>query len=123
MSFFNWFSKSSSTSSTPNADDIVKKDVCYHIEGFLACSYFHTATEAADRLAAKYPNVKIDVSAYPRQQWPERSLELQKEFDTTHRTSPFIYEGCSAGNQKVVGGYTDFAKLIKTNYQMIVPMD
>ncbi|CAO3594916.1 unnamed protein product [Absidia cylindrospora] len=70
MSIFSWFSTSPSTPS--NADNITKKDTCYHIEGFLSCSYFHTATEAADCLSAKHPNVKVDVSAYTKQQWPER---------------------------------------------------
>ncbi|SAM04862.1 hypothetical protein [Absidia glauca] len=120
MPFFSWFS---TTSTHSNADDISKKDVCYHIEGFLSCSYFHTATEAADRLSAKHPNVKVDVSAYTRQQWPERSQELRKEFNTQHRTSPFIYEGCSAGEQNVIGGYSDFATILKANYKMNVPMN
>ncbi|ORZ22393.1 hypothetical protein BCR42DRAFT_487957 [Absidia repens] len=121
MSIFSWFS--TSPSSPSDADDVTKKDTCYHIEGFLSCSYFHTATEAADRLSVKYPNVKVDVSAYTKQQWPERSSELRKEFNTQHRTSPFIYEGCSAGQQNVVGGYSEFAKLIKATYKVNVPRD
>ncbi|KAI8074475.1 hypothetical protein BC940DRAFT_288331 [Gongronella butleri] len=120
MAIFDWFFK---TEAAPNADDISKKDVCYHIEGFLSCSYFHTATEAADRLAARYPNVKVDVSAFPKQKWPERSMELRKSFDTDHRTSPFIYEGCASENQRVVGGYSEFARHIKANYKLNVPMD
>ncbi|CAO3618353.1 unnamed protein product [Cunninghamella blakesleeana] len=121
MYIFNWIF--GSANKIENADEITKKDVCYHIEGFLSCTYFHTATEAADRLTTKYPNIKVDVSAYTKQQWPERSMELRKEFATQHRTSPFIYEGCHAGSQKVVGGYSDFAKIIKDNYKLNVPRD
>lgn len=36
-----------------------------------------------DRLSAKHPNVKVDVSAYIREQWSERSRELQK-VNVTH---------------------------------------
>ncbi|CAO3611010.1 unnamed protein product [Cunninghamella echinulata] len=121
MSIFNWIF--GNANKTNNADEITKKDACYHIEGFLSCVYFQTATEAADRLAAKYPNVKVDVSAYTKQQWPEQSMELRKEFATQHRTSPFIYQGCTADSQTVIGGYSDFAKIIKANYKLNVPMD
>ncbi|ORX51704.1 hypothetical protein DM01DRAFT_1408642 [Hesseltinella vesiculosa] len=121
MQLFSWFF--SKQSSSDNADEISKKDVCYHIEGFLSCSYFHTAAEAADRLAAKHSNVKVEVSAFPKQKWPERSMELRKNFSTDHRTSPFIYEGCGSENQKVIGGYTDFARILKATYKMNVPRD
>jgi hypothetical protein len=46
-----------------------------------------------------------------------------QEFDTTQKTSPFIYEGCDIENQKMVGGYTDFAKKVKETYKMSVPLD
>ena len=36
------------------------------------------ATEVADRLTEKHPHVKTDVSAYIKQQWYDRSKELQE---------------------------------------------
>ncbi|KAI8986510.1 hypothetical protein BDB01DRAFT_849557 [Pilobolus umbonatus] len=118
MGLFTWW-----TSPTQELDDIPTKTQCYHIEGFLNCSYFSNAVEVGDRLTAKYPNIKVDVNAYIKQQWGQRSQELQKEFNTTHRTSPFIYEGCDISNQTVIGGYTDFAKRVKSTHKMNVPLD
>ncbi|KAI9255461.1 hypothetical protein BY458DRAFT_520065, partial [Sporodiniella umbellata] len=122
MGLFSWFEKDS-VSSNQGLDEIPQKTQCYHIEGFLTCSYFTTAVEAGERLTAKHPNVKMDVSAYIKDQWAERSKELQKEFNTTHKTSPFIYQGCDSNQMEAVGGYTDFAKLIKKTYKINVPMD
>ncbi|KAI8391257.1 uncharacterized protein BYT42DRAFT_556191 [Radiomyces spectabilis] len=115
MGLFNWLSG--------NADDIPTKTQCYHIEGFLSCVHFQTAVEAADRLTAKHANVKVDVNAYVKEQWKERSRELQEEFKSQHSTSPFIYEGCNINEQAFVGGYSDFAKRLKEVYKMNVPMD
>ncbi|KAL1931253.1 hypothetical protein VTP01DRAFT_10390 [Rhizomucor pusillus] len=124
MSILSWLFPSSSSSSNKNLEeDIPKKTTCYHIEGFLSCHYFHLATEVADRLSAEHSHIKADVSAYIKQQWYERSRELQEEFKTKHTTSPFIYEGCVAGQQTFVGGYTDFAKKVKETYKMNVPLD
>ena len=53
----------------------------------------------------------------------DRLTILSKEFNTSHRTSPFIYEGCDLENQKVIGGYTDFAKRVKETYKLNVPLD
>ncbi|KAG2233684.1 hypothetical protein BDF21DRAFT_406207 [Thamnidium elegans] len=120
MGLFSWFG-SSETKSTEGLDNgIPKKTECYHIEGFLSCSYFTNAVEISDKLSAEHPNVKVDVSAYIQQQWAERSRELQQEFNTSHRTSPFIYEGCDVNNQKLIGGYTDFSQKIKATYKLSV---
>lgn len=48
---------------------------------------------------------------------------FRQEFNTNQKTSPFIYEGCDIENQKMVGGYTDFAKKVKETYKMSVPLD
>ncbi|ORY92007.1 hypothetical protein BCR43DRAFT_508146 [Syncephalastrum racemosum] len=120
MGWFDWLRPSTNKA---DLDDIPTKTACYHIEGFLSCSYFHLATEVADRLSAKHPHVKSDVSAYIKQQWAQRSRELQEEFNTRHRTSPFIYEGCSASEHKMVGGYTEFAEHVRKTYKMNVPRD
>ncbi|CAO3696019.1 unnamed protein product [Rhizopus stolonifer] len=122
MGLFSWFQKDQS-SSTQGLDEIPQKTQCYHIEGFLNCAYFSTAVEAGDCLTATNPNVKVDVSAYIKQQWSERANELQEEFNTTHKTSPFIYQGCDSNQMEMIGGYTDFAKMIKNIYKMNVPMD
>lgn len=115
----------------------------FYQEGFLTCSYFTNAVTIGDHLTAKHPNVKVDVSAYVKQQWSERARELQEvhinnsnflhiniysinsqqEFKTNQKSSPFIYEGCDSNNLKHVGGYTDFAQKVKATYKMNVPMD
>ncbi|KAG2207513.1 uncharacterized protein EV154DRAFT_150541 [Mucor mucedo] len=118
MGLFSWFSTTDSTSVEGLDNGIPQKTQCYHIEGFLTCSYFTNAVQMGDRLSAKHPNVKVDVSAYIREQWSERSRELQQEFETNHGTSPFIYEGCDINNQNMIGGYTDFAEKIKATYKM-----
>ncbi|OBZ81338.1 hypothetical protein A0J61_10613 [Choanephora cucurbitarum] len=119
MGLFSWFSKT-----TESVDEAIpQKTECYHIEGFLTCSYFSNAVRIGDMLTHKHPHIKVDVSAYIKQQWHERSNELQQEFNTSHRTSPFIYEGCDLENQKVIGGYTDFAKRVKETYKLNVPLD
>ncbi|KAI8367208.1 hypothetical protein EDC96DRAFT_507294 [Choanephora cucurbitarum] len=119
MGLFSWFSKT-----TESVDEAIpQKTECYHIEGFLTCSYFSNAVRIGDMLTNQHPHIKVDVSAYIQQQWHERSNELQQEFNTSHRTSPFIYEGCDLENQKMIGGYTDFAKRIKATYKLNVPLD
>ncbi|KAG0170782.1 hypothetical protein DFQ28_001695 [Apophysomyces sp. BC1034] len=120
MLFSSWFSTAPAKT---DLDDIPKKTHCYHIEGFLSCIYFQNAIEVGDRLSEKHPHIKVDVNAYVREQWADRSKELQQAFGTSHRTSPFIYEGCSTDRQNLVGGYTDFAKRIKETYKMNVPLD
>ncbi|ORE10012.1 hypothetical protein BCV72DRAFT_222327 [Rhizopus microsporus var. microsporus] len=122
MGLFSWLQKGN-TPSTQGLDEIPQKTECYHIEGFLNCVYFSNAVEAGDRLTAKHPNIKVDVSAYIKQQWSERARELQQEFKTTQSTSPFIYEGCDSDQLKLIGGYSDFAKKIKSAYKMNVPLD
>ncbi|KAG1500868.1 hypothetical protein G6F46_003999 [Rhizopus delemar] len=122
MGLFSWFQKDSSQP-TKGLDEIPQKTTCYHIEGFLSCAYFSTAVEVGDRLTAKYPNVKVDVSVYIREQWSERARELQNEFNTSQRTSPFIYEGCDSNQMELIGGYTDFAKKIKNVNKVYVDPD
>ncbi|KAI7877937.1 hypothetical protein K492DRAFT_171327 [Lichtheimia hyalospora FSU 10163] len=119
MGLFSWLFPAAA----PDLDVIPAKTACYHIEGFLTCHYFHLATEVADRLTSKQPHVKTDVSGYIKEQWYGRLKELQDEFDTRHRTSPFIYEGCDPSQQKLVGGYSEFAKKIKETYKMNLPLD
>ncbi|CAO3656406.1 unnamed protein product [Mucor fragilis] len=122
MGLFSWFGSKNNTAQDVDTS-IPEKNQCYHIEGFLTCSYFTNAIRIGDQLTAKHPNVKVDVSAYIKEQWSERSKELQQEFKTNQRTSPFIYEGCDLQNQQLIGGYTDFAKRAKETYKMSVPMD
>lgn len=123
MGLFSWFNTSEAQSTEGLDNGIPKKTQCYHIEGFLTCSYFTNAVTIGDKLTAKHPNVKIDVSAYVKQQWSERARELQEEFKTNQRTSPFIYEGCDSNDLKLVGGYSDFAHRVKATYKMNVPLD
>ncbi|KAI7906801.1 uncharacterized protein BX663DRAFT_497613 [Cokeromyces recurvatus] len=124
MGLFSWLNDSTNEKEVEGLDNTIpEKTQCYYIEGFLNCSYFANAIRIGDKLTEKYPNVKVDVSAYIKQQWNERSIELQKEFNTNQTSSPFIYEGCDLENQKLIGGYTDFAKKVRTNYKISVPLD
>lgn len=110
--------------SNENADEISKKNYCYHIEGFLSCAYFHAATDVGDHLSEKKDDVKIDVSAYVKAQWQDRLKQLQRELQAVnHATSPFIYEGCSGNDLKFVGGYGEFARLVRERHRISVPLD
>ncbi|CAO3660329.1 unnamed protein product [Umbelopsis ramanniana] len=121
MGIFDWFSLSKKEE---NVDEISKKNYCYHIEGFLSCAYFHAATDVGDRLTDKVQDVKIDVSAYMKAQWQDRLNQLQQELKAGyHSTSPFIYEGCSGNELKLVGGYSDFARLVRDRHSISVPLD
>lgn len=97
MGLFSWFGSKNNTAQDADTS-IPEKSQCYHIvrkhnwqlyqtftdtivkiqEGFLTCSYFTNAVRIGDQLTAKYPNVKVDVSAYIKEQWSERSKELQQ---------------------------------------------
>ncbi|KAI8972024.1 hypothetical protein BDF20DRAFT_915762 [Mycotypha africana] len=123
MGLFSWLSPSR-VDENGDANAIPTKTQCFYIEGFLTCSYFTNAVRVADMLTANYPHIKVDVSAYVKEQWKERAEELQQEFATDHKTSPFIYEGCSTENQTLIGGYTDFAKRVKETYRLNnIPLD
>ncbi|KAK9765792.1 hypothetical protein K7432_005579 [Basidiobolus ranarum] len=98
--------------------------VCYHIEGFLDCAYFHNAVELGDKVSAhtKRTNsrdtVKMEVKVHPKSQWNDRIQQLKEKVPGSqeHRTSPFIYEGCST-TLKFIGGYTDFFKLVQERHK------
>ncbi|GAB5587547.1 hypothetical protein Unana1_02447 [Umbelopsis nana] len=121
MGMFDWFPL---LQKEENADEISKKNYCYYIEGFLSCAYFHAATDIGDRLTDKMKDVKIDVNAYMKAQWNDRLNELKQELKAgNHSTSPFIYEGCSGNDLKFVGGYSDFARLVRDRHRMSVPLD
>ncbi|KAF9158760.1 hypothetical protein DFQ26_007279 [Actinomortierella ambigua] len=90
----------------------VPKDVCYHIEGFLACQYFQNAMELADKLntTSTKSNIQVEVTAHSRAEWRERLESLNKEVPGSqdHKTSPFIWEGCSGKPLRFIGGYDNY---------------
>ncbi|ORX94053.1 hypothetical protein K493DRAFT_408141 [Basidiobolus meristosporus CBS 931.73] len=108
MAFYDWFSDAAPAS---------KERICYHIEGFLECAYFHNAVELGDLVKKRASQVQVDVKATERAQWSERIQQLKKEIPGSqeHRTSPFIYEGCST-TLRFIGGYTDFFNLARERH-------
>lgn len=75
-------------------------------------------------------HVKVTAEGVPRSQWPKflaikktvrgsfTQTDTQKEFgtETTHRTSPAVWEGCGA-DRKFVGGYDTFSAKAKIRHK------
>ncbi|KAL1924905.1 uncharacterized protein VTP21DRAFT_4559 [Calcarisporiella thermophila] len=112
-----------------------ESQVCYHIEGFLNCAYFHSAVQIADKVVDH--QAKVNVRAYKREEWRNRVQEIWKNIPEAqqqrHSTSPIIYEGCAPSESSYswikrlwsqgttrsynfIGGYTEFAKLAKEKH-------
>ncbi|CAG8550858.1 5326_t:CDS:2 [Paraglomus brasilianum] len=94
-------------------------EICYHIEGFLNCSYFHNATQLAEKLKNN-PDLreplKVVVGSQQRDEWGDRLVPNA----SSHSTSPFIYEGCKESDYKLIGGYTAFVKLARQRHGLDV---
>ncbi|OAQ28118.1 hypothetical protein K457DRAFT_139002 [Linnemannia elongata AG-77] len=90
----------------------VPKEICYYIEGFLACSYFQQAMNVADRLdtTSSKSNIQVEVTAHSRKEWKDRVLRLAKEIPGAedHRTSPVVWEGCPGKPVQFIGGFDNF---------------
>jgi len=98
---------------------------CYYIHGFSKCSYFETAKCLANELQKQNPEIKIIVREVKNHEWPEHVTQMRKELGdkaSKHRTSPFIYEGCTESNIKFIGGCDDFVYLVKKKYSFESPM-
>lgn len=67
----------------------------------MTCHYFHLATEVADRLTAKQPHVKTDVSGYIKEQWYGRLKELQ---DVGKRDMCMIYQHLRPCSRNLIPG-------------------
>ncbi|KAF9209483.1 hypothetical protein BGZ49_004074 [Haplosporangium sp. Z 27] len=100
----------------------VPKDICYYIEGFLACHYFQEAMNLAERLdtTSSQSNIQVEVVAHTRKEWQERLLELAKEVPGAqdHRTSPVIWEGCPGKQLKFIGGYENFRQHARQKHNL-----
>ncbi|KAG9321598.1 hypothetical protein KVV02_001742 [Mortierella alpina] len=97
---------------TERATPAVPKEICYYIEGFLACYYFQEAMNLAERLdtTSSKSNIQVEVTAHSRKEWQDRLQQLSKEIPGAqdHRTSPVIWEGCSGKPLQFIGGYDNF---------------
>ncbi|KAF9302379.1 hypothetical protein BGZ74_005436 [Mortierella antarctica] len=80
----------------------VKKEICYFIEGFLACPYFQEAMSLADRLDTTSSQSKIQVEEIPGAQ--------------DHRTSPVVWEGCAGQPMRFIGGYDNFMQYARKKH-------
>ncbi|KAI8605492.1 hypothetical protein EDD21DRAFT_363392 [Dissophora ornata] len=91
---------------------VVPKEICYYIEGFLACHYFQEAMSLADRLdtTSSQSNVQVEITAHTRKEWQDRIQELNKGIPGAqdHRTSPVVWEGCPGKPIQFIGGYDNF---------------
>ncbi|GES84103.1 hypothetical protein GLOIN_2v1547787 [Rhizophagus clarus] len=109
---------SSNTKSVPS-------NICYHIEGFINCSYFNAAVELGYKL--KDPSfdkdtdthIQVSIDAHKKENWSDRirDLHLQIPESKNHTSSPLIYEGCKPGKYEFIGGYSDFAKLVRSRHK------
>ncbi|KAG0015457.1 hypothetical protein BGZ81_011661 [Podila clonocystis] len=98
----------------------VKKEICYFIEGFLACPYFQDAMSLADRLdtTSNQSKIQVEVTAHSRPEWRERIGELNKEIPGAqdHRTSPVVWEGCAGQPIRFIGGYDNFMQYTRKKH-------
>ncbi|CAG8620485.1 12784_t:CDS:2 [Cetraspora pellucida] len=113
---------------------IDKNSLCYHIEGFLNCSYLNSAIDVGDKLKQSndnskdrdIPAVNVNVLIHKKEEWNDRIRHLQSKFSNSnnHTSSPFIYEGCNPKEYKYIGGYSNFIKLVRERYQDLdIPRD
>jgi len=102
--------------------------LCYHIYGFTNCSYFSRAICASNEFISKYekehPNAKVSVTVkeVPRLKWKDEIDRVKQKSGierNPHRTSPMVFEGCTAleMNRNFVGGYSDFLDTLQQQYQ------
>ncbi|KAG9307179.1 hypothetical protein G9A89_017007 [Geosiphon pyriformis] len=118
--------------------------VCYHIEGFLNCSYLNAAIKLGESLtkdqavkpvsdnqiglanSSTQKNqsnarkvAKVEVAVYEKEKWEERVKILHSLIQGTtesHTTSPLIYEGCNVQKFKFIGGFHDFVELARNRH-------
>ncbi|KAL7750562.1 hypothetical protein RI367_003903 [Sorochytrium milnesiophthora] len=96
-----------------------KVSTCYHLEGFLSCEYFRNAMALSSRVTGKADAVHVDVNATSKDVFVNKriqTLQQQIKGGKGHTTCPFIYEGCEPKDYKYVGGYDDFAALVKKRH-------
>ncbi|CAG8710540.1 4132_t:CDS:2 [Gigaspora margarita] len=111
-----------------------ENSLCYHIEGFINCSYLNSAIDVGNKLKQSKVNskdrnistVNVNVSVHEKEKWSDRVKYLQSKISNSnnHTSSPFIYEGCNPKEYKFIGGYTNFVKLVRERYQNLeLPRD
>ncbi|KAI3652742.1 hypothetical protein MP228_002167 [Amoeboaphelidium protococcarum] len=96
---------------------VASNRLCLNIEGFNGCGYFNAAKALGEKIdstpAPDGREIKVYPTGHERSQWTSKRVpELQKLIPGagSHRTSPFVYEGCSSSEYKFVGGYTEFSR-------------
>ncbi|CAB4432866.1 unnamed protein product [Rhizophagus irregularis] len=115
---------SSNTKSVPS-------NICYHIEGFINCSYFSAAVELGYKLKDPSFNknadtrIQVSVDAHKKETWSDKIKDLHSLIPKSknHTSSPLIYEGCSPGKYEFIGGYSEFVKLVKARHKLNIQND
>ncbi|RIA85281.1 hypothetical protein C1645_782223 [Glomus cerebriforme] len=99
--------------------------ICYHIEGFINCSYFNAATELGEKLKDTDTHIQVSVDAHKKENWGDRIKGLHSLIPKSknHTSSPLIYEGCNPGKYEFIGGYSDFVKLVKEKHKFNLQKD
>jgi len=72
----------------------------------------------------EHPNAKVSVTVkeVPRLKWKDEIDRVKQKSGierNPHRTSPMVFEGCTAleMNRNFVGGYSDFLDTLQQQYQ------
>ncbi|KAI1316623.1 hypothetical protein EDD11_009658 [Mortierella claussenii] len=115
MGLFSYFFADKPTQAVP-------KDICYYIEGFLACHYFQEAMTLAERLdtTSSQSNIQVEITAHTRKDWQDRIRQLAGEIPGAqdHRTSPVVWEGCPGKPLRFIGGYDNFMHHVRKEHKM-----
>ncbi|KAI9596155.1 hypothetical protein BDF19DRAFT_439804 [Syncephalis fuscata] len=108
---FTLFKRPTATGSKDSATPM-----CYHVEGFLECAYFHAAVDTAEQLKKEGAVVRVR-SFENREVWLERLQSLQQRVQgaSEHKTSPMVFKGCREQDWQLVGGYTELKERTATN--------
>ncbi|TPX35804.1 hypothetical protein SmJEL517_g01993 [Synchytrium microbalum] len=106
------------TSTTPV--DTSSTPTCYYISGFDSCPHFQGAKHLGERLK-KLPNVKVEVIGVSRPAWDFTRSNWQKEIPgaSSHRTSPFTWQGCDDGGKSFIGGNDKFQAYIRSKHPQL----
>ncbi|CAG8605072.1 12611_t:CDS:2 [Funneliformis caledonium] len=108
-------------------------NICYNIEGFINCSYFNAAVDLGKNLKStlldKGTPIEVNVEAHKKENASILDKILIKILHSMipnskdHTTSPLVYEGCNPGKYKFIGGYSDFAKLVRDRHKSNLQKD
>jgi len=80
-------------------------EVCYTVYGRSGCWYFEQAKSTVLELQRKNPDAfQNGVIESDSDGWPGQLQLLNRDYGTSHRTSPYIVKGCPGSKRTFVGG-------------------